>query len=56
MGKRKPKLAASKEQWIRDTQMFQRIAGKPETSYEELSKEYDGLRKSNGKVGPQPPT
>jgi predicted transcriptional regulator len=32
-----------KNEWIADTQMFQRIAGTPESSYEDLSKEFDRI-------------
>lgn len=43
-----------KDDWIRETQMFQRIAKIQESTYEELSKIYDqdnGLVKNaNGKV------
>lgn len=31
------KAQKAKDRWIADTQMYQRIAGKPESSYEELA-------------------
>ena len=36
---------SKKYDWIKETQMFQRIAGRVEDSYEVLSKEYDKMIK-----------
>ncbi len=49
------KYTDGRKAWIKETQMFQRIAKQPETSAEELADEYDkmmGAGKYMGQLGP----
>lgn len=46
---KKSKAQEAKDRWIAETQMFQRIAGTPESTYEELSKDWDEFKTSKRK-------
>ncbi len=42
--KKKTKRELAREDYIRETQMFQRIAGVPESTDEELGKDFDSIK------------
>jgi len=44
-----PEECTMKDQWITEIRMFQRVAGTPESSYEELAAEWDMMKSARAR-------